>query len=111
MAEVNITINGRRYGISCENGQEQRVLDLGAYVDSRLKEIARAGAASSEAHLLVLTALMLSDEVFDLRNDVAYLDGQVRQTHGTQTDEAELAGTIEHIAERIEQIAGRIQKA
>ena len=75
MAEVSITINGRTFGISCEDGQEQRVHDLGRYVDARLKEIAKAGAASNESHLLVLTTLMLSDEIFDLRNDVRKLGG------------------------------------
>ena len=87
MAEVSLTINGRTFGISCEDGQEQRVLDLGRYVDARLKDIARAGAAASESHLLVLTALMLSDEVFDLRNEIHALGGRV----ANQNNEAEMA--------------------
>ena len=66
MAEVTLSINGRDYGISCDDGQEQRVQDLGMYVDSRLRDIAKAGAASNESHLLVLTSIMLADEIFDL---------------------------------------------
>lgn len=54
MAEVTLEINGRNYGITCEDGQEQRVKDLGVYVDSRLKEITKAGAASNDMHLMVL---------------------------------------------------------
>jgi cell division protein ZapA len=111
MAEVNITINGRTFGISCEDGQEQRVLDLSRYVDTRLKEIARAGAASSESHLLVLTALMLSDEIFDLRKDVSMLGGQISRVQANQTDEEEIAGSIAALADRIERIAVRIQGA
>ncbi len=111
MAEVSITINGRHYGISCEDGQEARVRDLGHYVDARLKDIARAGAANSEAHLLVLTTLLLADEIFDLRNDVSYLDAQVRQTEEVRNEEGALVGAIEQIAERIEKVAGRIQNA
>ena len=111
MAEINITINGRTFGISCEDGQEQRVVDLGRYVDGRLKEIARAGAAASESHLLVLTTLMLSDEIFDLRNDVHALGGQINQAQANQNDEQEVANQIGLLAERIERIAHRLQSA
>ncbi len=111
MAEVNITINGRTFGISCEDGQEQRVHDLGQYVDGRLKEIARAGAAASESHLLVLTTLMLSDEIFDLRTDVRSLGSQVSRAQSNQSDDLEVAQSIGILADRIERIAMRIQSA
>lgn len=111
MAEVNITINGRNFGISCDNGQEQRVIELGRYVDSRLREIARAGAASNESHLLVLTALMLSDEIFDLREDVSALGANVRSREEQEREEAMVVGAIDQLADRIDQIARRIQSA
>ncbi len=67
MADVNITINGRIYEIGCDQGQEGRVVDLASYVDQKLQSIARSGAAYNDAHLLVLTALVLADEVFEAR--------------------------------------------
>lgn len=108
MAEVNITINGRSFGISCEDGQEQRVSDLGHYVDSRLKDIAKVGAASNESHLFVLTTLLLADEVFDLRND---LGSKVKGKEANQNDEAAVAEALDQLADRIDQIASRIQNA
>lgn len=42
MAEVNLSIYGKSYGIACDDGQEDRVLELGGYVDARLREIATA---------------------------------------------------------------------
>jgi len=111
MGEVNITISGRNYGISCQDGQEQRVHDLGAYVDQRLKSIAKAGAATNESHLLVLTALMLSDEVFDLKENVGSTSQQLQSAQANQNNEEEVAGAITQLAERIDQIAKRIQAA
>jgi cell division protein ZapA len=110
MGEVTLTINGRNFGISCDDGQEQRVLDLGHYVDSRLKDISRAGAASNESHLLVLTALLLSDEVFDLRENVNALGGDASEIQTLKEDELAIAQAIDHLAERIDTIATRIQK-
>ena len=111
MGEVNITISGKNYGISCQDGQEQRVHDLGTYVDKRLKSIAQAGAANNENHLLVLTALMLSDEIFDLRDNMGSQSQQLQSAQANQNDEEEVAGAINQLAERIDQIAQRIQAA
>ncbi len=111
MAEVSLSINGRDYGISCDDGQEQRVIDLGMHVDARLRDISSAGAASNESHLLVLTAIMLADEVFDLRDNLAVLGEHVEKGTPLQEDETAIAQTIEQLAGRIQIISDRIQKA
>lgn len=111
MAQITLTINGRNFGISCEDGQEQRVLELGHYVDSRLKDISRAGAANNESHLLVLTALMLADEAFDLRDNLQDLGAEVQDTRTLKQDELFIAQAIDHLADRINVIADRMAKA
>ncbi len=60
MAEVTLTINGRNYGVACDDGQEDRLRDLGYYIDQRMREIAQAGAAGNESHLMILASLMLA---------------------------------------------------
>ncbi|MGH1398786.1 MAG: cell division protein ZapA [Alphaproteobacteria bacterium] len=108
MGEVNINISGRNYGISCQDGQEQRVHDLGQYVDARVKEISKAGAAANETHLLVLTTLMLADEIFEQRENPSAVAPQAEPSN---TNEAEVAEAINTLATRIDQIAKRIQAA
>lgn len=113
MAEVNVVINGRNYGIACDDGQEQRVIDLGRYVDSRLRDIAKSGAATTESHLLVLTALVLSDEIFDLKDGMRAVENQSRNNAGirmSEQDEGDIVDIIEHLAARIDAIAGNLQK-
>lgn len=111
MAEVNLSINGRNYGIACDDGQEKRLKDLGYYVDQRMKEISRAGAANNDAHLLVLTALMMADEIYDLREDMRDVNSQLREKEGDEEDEVLMIRAIDNLAERIDLIAGRIAKA
>lgn len=111
MAELTLTINGRNYGIACEDGQEQRVLDLAHYVDAKMKDIVSAGAATNESHLLVLTALMLADETFDLRDQVGALGDKAEQAGVSQNDELMIAQAIDSLAERIDTIADRIKAA
>jgi len=102
MGEVNLVINGRNYGISCDDGQEGRVAELGKYVDSRLKAISQAGAASNEAHLLVLTALVLADEVFEAKQ------GGGGDSASSENEEV-VAEAIGQLAERINIIADKMQ--
>ena len=111
MAEISITINGRNYGIACDDGQEKRVHELARYVDFRLKEIARAGAASNESHLLVLTSIILADEIADMKAHGAPVAGQ-KAVGVRMSDEEEeaIVSAIDLLAARIDQIAGNLQK-
>lgn len=118
MAEINLTINGRSYGIACDDGQEKRVIELGRYVDDRLREIGRSGAASNDSHLLVLTALIMADELMDLKDRAANgkdgVGASVESPLGalqiTEEDEAALVEAIDLMAARIDSIAGSIGK-
>ncbi len=108
MAEVSVTIHGKVYGIACDDGQERRVQELGKYVDMRLREIAGSGAATNESHLLVLTALVLADEIFDIKmtpqpvqNNAELLD---------EEDERMIVDAINHLAARIDSVADRLTK-
>jgi cell division protein ZapA len=112
MAEISITINGRNYGIACDDGQEKRVQELARYVDFRLKEIARAGAASNESHLLVLTSIILADEIADMKANGPPMAKQQAAIGVKMTDEDEeaIVSAIDLLAARIDQIAGNLQK-
>lgn len=116
MAEITLRINGRGYSMTCDDGQEQRLIDLSNFVNSRLNDIAAAGAATSEAHLLVLTALVMADEVFDLRNEVLQMQEEIKflqaqpAVPASREDETLIAQAIDHLANRIEAISSRIPR-
>ncbi|MFA5592002.1 MAG: cell division protein ZapA [Micavibrio sp.] len=110
MAEISITINGRNYGISCDDGQEKRVTELARYVDGRLREIARAGAATNESHLLVLTSIILADEVSDLKAQGVVSPGATMGVKMSDEEEEAIVTAIDLLASRIDAIAGNLQK-
>lgn len=120
MAEVTLNINGRHYGIACDDGQEDRVRDLGAYIDARVREIAGAGAGTTESHLLVLASLVLADEIFDLRETLQSaaqsagpgpaITGEAGE--GVSLEEQDkMREAIHHLASRIDSIADRLMAA
>lgn len=109
MARVDIMLNGRSYGLACGEGQEARLRELGAYVDARLREVARDVAGGSEAQLLVLTALVLADEVFDLRTASRNAPPPAAETAALK-DETIIAA-VDSLAKRIEDIAARLERS
>lgn len=99
MSEVTLMIHGRTYGVGCDEGQEKRVRELGQYIDRRVKEIASAGGAATEAHLIVLSALVLADELFEAREQQSpNIRNQIAQV-AEENDalRAEIAELQEHI--------------
>jgi cell division protein ZapA len=67
MAQVSLQINGYGYFLGCADGEEDHLLALAADLDRRIEEIKVSTGPSGEARLLLMAALMLSDELYDLR--------------------------------------------
>jgi len=124
VAEVTIYINGRSYDISCDNGQEGRIVDLAAYIDQRLQQISRSGAAYNDAHLTVLTALVLADELFETREQLNAIPRAPRAAAGqplaaqtpvqvpaNKDEEKAVLKVLEQITKRIEGVANRVAQA
>lgn len=118
MAEITLNIHGKNYGISCDDGQENRVREVGHYVDTRVRDISSAGAASNENHLLVLTALVLADEIKELRENLHDLrsgsnqgaDPYIPLRGLSESDEVRMLEAIEQLAGRIDSVAERLRR-
>jgi cell division protein ZapA len=106
MAQVTITINGRNYPIACNAGEEGRIGELARYVDGKVKGFAKEFGAVGEARLLLLTALILADELAEAREAQ---NGHHAAGNGAAAVGDGLAGGIDHLAQRIEAIATRLE--
>ncbi len=125
MGNVSLTVNGRAYAISCDDGQERRVMELGHFIDKRLREIARGAGAVSEQHLMVLTSLLMADELFDAKEKIEELEEAataapsetINATPTPANDEmfeereAHMADMISALARKIENVAQQLEKA
>lgn len=67
MSNVNLHIAGRDYAVACADGEEAHVAGLGRLISEKLEEMGGSGA-QSEVRTLLFSALLLADEVHELRN-------------------------------------------
>jgi len=74
MAQVSLQINGYGYILGCADGEEEHLFALAADLDRRIDEIKASTGPGGEARLLLMAALMLSDELHDLREQLQHQD-------------------------------------
>ena len=104
MAQVAVTINGRKYDIACDDGQEAHLTRLAQYVDRRVDELVAAVGQVGDARLLVMASLLVADELSEVYTELDGLRNDKRQPGPTigVADLDKLANRIETIAESLE---------
>jgi cell division protein ZapA len=108
MGQVNITIRGRQYQIACDDGQEAHVARLGRFLDQRAEQIHGSAGSMSDALLLVMTGLVVADELTDAIAELETMKSAAGNT-GRMASETAITSSINSLAERIERIAARLE--
>ena len=81
MANINIKFNNNDYLLSCDDGQEENLVELANHLDTKYGELKKKLGNIGESKLLLITAIKMVDEYFDL----------LKKTKSTQSDFQELS--------------------
>ena len=114
MGQVAITINGNNYKIACDEGQEERLTRLGAYVDERTVELVKSVGNVGDMRLMVMASLMVADKLFDATAEVEKLRAEAvqnKQKAAPAKPDDSIAPLVNAVAERIEDIAANLENA
>ncbi|MDP6352450.1 MAG: cell division protein ZapA [Alphaproteobacteria bacterium] len=109
MAQVTVTINGRRYPVACEDGQEDHIQRLAQYLDGRVRDLIDRVGQIGDAHLLLLTGLMVADELSETYDRVEANAKDTKQATGAAQER--IAESLVAMAERVENIALKLENA
>ncbi len=106
MAQVTIEVNGRAYVVGCEDGQERRLTELAAALDAQVRQVAMDVGPLGETRLILMGALVMADDIVELRREIERLKAQVDEL-AAERGRAELAAVaaLEGAALRIEALA------
>jgi cell division protein ZapA len=121
LAQLTIKINGYAYTVGCEDGQEQHLQAMCEQVEKRIESIKALGGNSGEARLLVLAALLMADEIHDLRIETDSLRTAAakparikaegaKPDAGTIRADQDLTRKLGRLAIRAEQIAAGLEQ-
>ncbi|MBB6122677.1 cell division protein ZapA [Sphingobium subterraneum] len=108
MAEVQISVGGRQYAMHCRDGDEIHLSRLAELVDTKVASARQASPGLTEVRQLLFAAILLADELHDeksrARGEQSSLDLRPVDSDG----EDALAARLNHMAERIEALAGQL---
>ncbi len=66
MANVNVKFNNKDYLLSCDDGQEENLKKLAKHLDAKYDELNKNLGNIGENKLLLITAIQMVDDYFDL---------------------------------------------
>jgi cell division protein ZapA len=96
MGQIAITLGNRTYRLACGQGEEKRLELLAADVKARVEKLAREFGQPADERLLLMAAVLLADELLDLREaHEAMLEAAaevLRETSQTEAASAPKAG-------------------
>lgn len=109
MANVAVTVNGRTYDLTCNDGQEPHLRTLAGEIGGRVEELVKTIGQAGEARLLLMVGLLLADELADANAEIDRL--QQEQGRALALDEDGLTTSLERLAKHIHDIAARVEAA
>ncbi len=113
MKQVNVCINGRDYLLNCGEDEQERLHKVTDYLSTQIARLDRTTKRSGDTNLMLTAALMASDEVLSLREQIMALRRDVDQAHLSaqaknkymEKNETDLAATLGQLAQRIHLLA------
>ena len=118
MPEVNVEINGRKYRMACEEGQEPHLNMLADSFNGKIETLKQSFGEIGDSRLTVMAGIAALDELYELKREVERLQQNVAELTragadmAAETEEIERKYTrqIAEAARKIEAIATAIDE-
>ena len=106
MAQMTVKINGYSYTLACADGEEGHLQAMLAEVEERVARMKSKGAQSGEGRTLLHAALLMADELHDLKAEMA----ELRQARPPAAEDVQFQAQLAVLASRAEEIAAEMER-
>lgn len=118
MAEVSVEINGRKYRMACEDGQETHLSNLAVRFNRYIDEYKDNFGEIGDNRLTVMAGIAVVDELAETERKLAQLRDELQTVTKAGNDvaaeaenmETKFAAKLADVARRIESIATAIDQ-
>jgi cell division protein ZapA len=118
MSHVSVTIAGRAYRMACHEGQEEHLMSLGRFLDSKIDMLRASFGEIGDMRLAVMAGIMVADEMQDIERRARALEREVETLRGARAsanareDETEtrLLELVSAAASRLERLADALHR-
>jgi cell division protein ZapA len=120
MAELEITIGGRKFLVACQPGEEHFLNAAAAMLDGEAQPLVTQMGRLPETRMLLMAGLMLADRTAAVEDQLRVLKARVEELENTPAPEAQrievpvippqIPETLAEIAARAEAMAERVEE-
>jgi cell division protein ZapA len=105
MAQVSVTIDGRKYRLACNEGEEARLESLAGMIDEKIGEMRAAFGEIGDQRLVIMAALTIADNLGEARDQAAA--ARKRSEEAEERAQA-IASSLDELGSRLEALATRL---
>jgi cell division protein ZapA len=117
--EVNVEINGRKYRMACEEGQQQHLIGLAERFNGQVEALKGAVGEIGDNRLTVMAGIAVVDELAEAERRIQELEQEVvvltragqEVAAEIETLESQFAAKLSEAAKAIEGVAGVLDEA
>jgi cell division protein ZapA len=105
MSQISVTIDGRKYRLACNEGEEARLESLAGLIDQKIGEMRKTFGEIGDQRLVIMAALTLADNLTEARDEAS--------TERKRSEDAErrvnaIASSLDALGSRLESVAARL---
>jgi cell division protein ZapA len=116
MAQVNVTISGKTYRMACDDGEEERLTSLAERLNRSVEQLRARFGEIGDQRLTVMAAITLADQQAETEKKLKQAEAEIAAMEEAHADlvsrheaaDADTAGAVAAIADRLEDIAERL---
>ena len=110
MPEVNVEINGRKYRMACEEGQQGHLIGLAERFNAQVEGLKGAVGEIGDNRLTVMAGIAVLDELSEAERKIKALEIQIAElTQAGQDIASELENTEAQFAQKLAEAAKALE--
>jgi cell division protein ZapA len=110
MPEVNVEINGRKYRMACEEGQEQHLLMLAERFNQHIDQFKGGFGEIGDNRLTVMAGIAVLDELAEAERKIAGLNDTILQlTEAGEALTAESEALERRFTKRLNEVSRKLE--
>ncbi len=107
MAQVSVTIDGRKYRLACNEGEEARLESLAGLIDDKINEMRATFGEIGDQRLVIMAALTIADNLAEARDLAA---AERKRSDAAEQRVQAIASSLEALGSRLEALAARLAR-
>ena len=105
MAQVSVTIDGRKYRLACNEGEEARLKSLAGMIDEKIGEMRATFGEIGDQRLVIMAALTIADNLAEARDEAA---AERKRSDATEQRTQAIGSSLDELGSRLEALATRL---